>query len=928
MSPDLSRRNALKLLAANMAALVAGCGKPPEHILPYVHMPERLTPGVPLQFATTLPLGGYGRGVLCSSVEGRPIKVSGNPLHPASLGATDVFAEADVLGLYDPDRSQACRQDGGLCAWEEVEAALRPRLDAIRGGAGFRLLTGPISSPTLLRLIEELRRKSSNFRWHIHDPLEDSAARQGSVLAFGKPLFFLPRLGEVEVLATLDADPLGPGPAQIFHARGFSQRRRMRAGEMRMSRVYALQSAPTLTGANADHVVTLSPGDVGAAAVALARALGAPLPEPKLTAALQRKIAAIGRELAAHPRHALVLAGPSQPPDIHALTHWINKKLAAPIACFNPSSDAATLAELAADLAAGKVDTLLVCGCNPAYDAPGDSPIRDAIRKARFSLHHGLYFDETASLCGWHVPESHPLEAWGDLRSVEGTASFTQPLIEPLYDTRTLGALLAWFTGEANAKDYDLVRATWSAEKGADFEAFWRKGLHDGVVAGSAPVAIDPGEPALPKIEPPPPDSGFALRVRPDPNRYDGSFANNAWLQECPKPLTKEVWGNSIGISPADADRVGVTNGDRLQLSTGDRAIVAPARIDSGCAEGVLSLDLGHGRAQAGHIGTGIGANAYALRSTEALWSIAGVEARKEDGGPGFLSTQKQFEIDGDRENIFPSETLDRFTHLSAGQADPPSLYPEHDYARADARWAMVIDSAACIGCNACVVACQVENNVPVVGPEEIARNRDMHWLRIDAYELGGPDGRVGFQPVPCMHCEKAPCEPVCPVEASVHDSEGLNVQVYNRCIGTRFCQANCPYKVRRFNFFGYADGQDFSDLGAQIMHARFNPDVTVRARGVMEKCTYCVQRISGARREAEKQQRPLREGDVTTACQDACPTWAIHFGDLADRNSAVSRLRQEPRHFALLGQLGTKPRTTYLADVRNPNPEMEGGGK
>jgi Fe-S-cluster-containing dehydrogenase component len=929
MTLDLSRRSALKLLSANIALIVAGCGKPPEEVLPYVHMPERLVAGVPLQFASTLPLGGYGRGVLCSSVDGRPIKISGNPLHPASLGSTDLFAEAHVLSLYDPDRSQACRRGSDIAAWVDLQTALAERLGILgrTGGDGLRLLTGPLTSPTVLRQIEALRQKFPKLLWHVHDPLEDAAGRQGAALAFGRELQIVPRLGDADVLVTLDADPLGPGPAQIVNGRGFADRRRVRTGGTPMARLYAIEAAPTLTGANADHRLTLRPGEIAEVAVAIARALGADLREPALPAERADTVAIIARDLQTHPGRALLLAGPSLPAEVHALVHWINAKLSAPVSYAEPLRPATpSLAMLEDDLAAGRVDTLLISGCNPAYDAPADSRIRELIGKATLAVHHGLYWDETARLCGWHVPDSHPLESWGDLRAIDGTASMVQPLIRPLYGSRTLAGLLAALDGNPDADDYDLVRATWAGHGGAEgFEPFWRKALHDGVVAWSASPPVDPGEPKL--VGPPAAavPTGFTLLLRPDPTLFDGSFANNAWLQECPKPLTKEVWGNSLGLNAEDAASLGVTDGDTLRLRRIGREILASVRIAAGHAPGVLSLALGHGRRAAGQVGTGVGTDAYALRTAADLWRLGNVEAAKASGGPVLFSTQKQFAIDGDREDIFP---VLRFGELPAAPLDShpgpvPSLLPRPDYAQAAARWAMVIDASSCIGCNACVLACQVENNVPVVGPEEIARNRDMHWLRIDAYDLEEQDGRAGFQPVPCMQCETAPCEPVCPVGASVHDSEGLNVQVYNRCVGTRFCEANCPYKVRRFNFFGYADGQDYANLGAKIMQAHNNPDVTVRARGVMEKCTYCVQRISGARREAEKENRPLREGDVTTACQNACPTQAIAFGDLNDQASAVARLRTEPQHFTLLGHLDTKPRTTYLADIRNPNPDL-----
>ena len=930
-TPDLSRRSALKLLSANAALIAAGCGKPPEEIVPYVHMPERVIPGIPMQFASTLPLAGYGRGVLCTSVEGRPIKVSGNPLHPASLGATDVFAEAAVFSLYDPDRSQSVRHGGEIAPWVGLQTALMPQFAswAATRGRSLRILTGPLTSPTALRQIGLILKKYPEARWHVDDPLGDRAARKGAVLAFGRDVTLRPRWAEVDVLLSLDADPIGPGPAQIADARGFSDRRRVRGGTTAMLRFTAIEAAPTLSGANADQRLAWPLDRIENGAMALVRALGADLPDPGLLEPDRRHIDALARDLQAHPGRGLVLAGASLRPEIHTLVHWINARLGAPLDRIAPAvpSDSGTLADLAADLHAGHVGTLLVAGCNPVHDAPPTLDFTGAIGKAALSIALGQHVDETGAACTWHVPESHPLESWSDLRAIDGTASIVQPLIRPLYDTRTLHSMLAALIGDFSADDRALIRDTWRPQAKADFEPWWRKVLEDGIVPGSAAAPLDLPQSPLPKVEPAAAPAGPVLLIRPDPSLWDGAFANNAWLQECPKPLTKEVWGNSLGLGPADAARLGVTDGDLVAVKAGDRSVTVPARLLAGAAPGTFSLTTGYGRSRAGTIGSDLGVNAFRLADHEGHRVVA-VEVMRQGGRGALHSTQEQFRLEGEDHDLFPALTLAELPQ--ARPDDPhgpvPTLLPDHDYTKALARWAMVIDTSVCIGCNACVVSCQAENNVPVVGPKEIDRNRDMHWLRVDHYSFAH-DGveRSGFQPIPCMHCETAPCEPVCPVSASVHDSEGLNVQVYNRCIGTRFCEANCPYKVRRFNFFGYAGDQAYRDLGEPVMQAHYNPNVSVRARGVMEKCTYCVQRISGARREAEKENRPLADGDVVTACQSACPTRAIFFGNLNAPDSEVGRLRREPHHYALLDELNTKPRTTYLASVRNPDPAFGG---
>jgi Fe-S-cluster-containing dehydrogenase component len=924
----LSRRTALKLLAGQMALLATGCSRPREEIVPYVRTPERLVPGVPLQFATTLDLGGFGRGVLCTSIEGRPIKIEGNPLHPASLGATDPFAEATVLSLYDPDRSQAVRNAGEISNWTAFLDAMQPRLEALaaRNGEGLRILTGPISSPTLLRQIKGLRQRFPALQWHAHDPLYDSAAHEGANLAFGRPVTSVYRLGDADIIVSLDADPLGPGPMQIANARGFSERRRVRKDASNIGRLYAIESSPTLTGANADHKLVLSPVQIADFAVAIARKLGADLAEVPLPAALGAFQEEVTRDIVAHPGRALVIAGPTLSPEVHALCHWINAQVQAPVDYLERGEQAtsASLTDLVRDLNAGKVQELFLLHCNPAYDAPPVLGFAQAVAKAPFRAHLGCYFDETAALCEWHIPATHILESWSDLATSSQAASLVQPLIAPLYETRSAHEMLAALAGSV-ASGYALVRETWAAGTPADgYEAWWRRALHDGIIAGNAMQKISGLAPALPQLKTAA-ASALTLVLRPDPCVYDGSLANNAWLQELPKPLTKEVWGNSIGISPTDAAALKIADGDVLRLSANGGSLAAPARIAAGHASGILSLYLGHGRTAAGVIGTGVGANAYLLRA-DASWAVDGVGATPTGERRPLPSTQHRFALDGEAADLFPSYTLDQFHALNgrAQQVDRASFLPAQP--RNGARWGMVIDTSLCIGCNACVLACQVENNSPVVGPDEIARGRDMHWLRIDAYEIGTPENpRMGFQPVPCMHCETAPCEPVCPTGASVHDSEGLNVQVYNRCIGTRFCEANCPYKVRRFNYFGYADGQEYADLGTDVLRASHNPDVTVRSRGVMEKCTYCVQRISRARRAADKEDRAIADGEVVTACQAACPTKAIVFGDLSMGDAQVSAFGREPHNYRLLDHLNTRPRTSYLAQVRDLNPNLAG---
>ncbi len=927
----LDRRAALKFFFSGVASALTSCSRPDEQVVPYVEMPEREVPGVPLRFASALPLAGYGRGVIVTSVEGRPIKIDGNPRHPASLGATDVFAEATVLSLYDPDRSKAPWSGGRIQSWNAFEVALQPRLQqaAAQHGAGFALLTGRVTSPTMTAQVGALLAAMPQARWYRYEPVEDDALADGVFRAFGRAAIALPRFSDTRVALLLDADPLGCGPDQVRLGHDIIAARQSHAPRDRL-RLYAVEPSLSLSGALADHRLPLHPDLIGNIAMEVARAAGADLPAASLPAEADQFAKSAVADLMARRGAATVLAGPRQSADVHAVCHWINAQLDAPVDYIAPLDPvtmrhADSLRAFADDGHAGHIRTLIIIGANPVYDTPGELALSDALASIPFTAHLGLYRDETAARSTWHLPLSHVLESWSDVRAFDGTASIVQPLIRPLYDSRTAHEFLALLGNAATASSFDLVREQWRRNATGDFDTWWRQALQDGVVAGSAAPKITLPKPQLPQqLTPARTTTDFALTLAPDPAVFDGSAANNAWLQECPKPFTKEVWGNALRIAAADASELGVVDGDVLRLAAGSTAIEAPVLVQSGQEPRTIAATLGYGRSIAGIIGNGIGVDVYPLRRTDTPWLTSNVTVTPTRRNHNVLRTQHFFALEGEAAELQPRLNLadiDKGKDFDKPGAEPPTLYPPHDYDTY--KWAMVIDTSACIGCNACVVACQAENNVPIVGPDEIAEGRDMHWLRIDDYVI---DGRLGFSPVPCMHCEHAPCEPVCPVAASVHDSEGLNVQVYNRCVGTRFCQSNCPYKVRRFNFFGYADGEEYKGFGAEIVKAVFNPDVTVRSRGVMEKCTYCVQRISRARRAAEKDHRRIRDGEVVTACQAACPARAISFGDLSDPDARVNALRAEPHSYALLGKLGTRPRTTYLARLQNPNPNFGNG--
>ncbi len=931
----LDRRQALKLLAGSMALALNSCGRPKEEIVPYVDMPERVTPGVPLQFATALPLGGYARGVLVTSHEGRPTKIEGNPRHPASLGASDVFAQAAVMSLYEPDRSAAVHNSDGLSSWDAFTGALQAQMQQEKGrnGSGLRILTGCVTSPTLIRQLQALSKDFPEARWHRYEPVNDDAALAGAEQAFGRRLTAIPRIADAAVILTLDADPLGPGPEQIRLGNEFSRVRQPTRSTDSFLRLYAVESCWRPTGANADERLALRPDLMRNVALNVASRFGGESTGGELPAEAQRFVKAVADDLMRNSGRAIVLAGRSQPPEIHALCHWINAQLKAPVDLIEPvdpvnHGSAESLKTLTDDMHADRVQTLLVIDSNPVHAAPGELAFGDAMTRVPFTAHLGLYDDETAARCEWHLPLSHELESWSDLRAFDGTASVVQPLIQPLYDTRTAHHLIGLLQGQLSLSPHQAVQETWHTGDSSDFDKTWRRYLHDGLIADTAQKPVAPPQAKRPDVQPAEAASGLILALAPDPSIWDGGrFSNNAWLQECPKPVTKEVWGNSLDISPKDAAAHGITDGDLVKLSRGNISVEAPAHIQEGQAEGAVAATLGYGRSRVGAIGNSIGFDVYSLQTPEALWTVSGIHIEGTGRRREMLTTQHQFTLDGEQEDILRTLAIQNYPHgkVSAPERgeELPTLLPKWPYDTYS--WAMVIDTSVCIGCNACVIACQSENNIPVVGPDEVSVGRIMHWLRIDTYFIRGREKPPGFQPVPCMHCEQAPCEPVCPVAASVHDSEGLNVQVYNRCVGTRFCQSNCPYKVRRFNFFGYADGQAYANLDADVVQAHFNPDVTVRARGVMEKCTYCVQRISRARKTAEEVDRPIPEGGVVTACQGACPTRAISFGNLNNRDSAVNRLRQEPHHYAMLGHLGTRPRTTYLARLGNPNPALNG---
>jgi molybdopterin-containing oxidoreductase family iron-sulfur binding subunit len=927
---EVGRRQVLKVMAASLglAGLTACSDQPDAQALPYVRTPEFMVPDRPRHYATAVTtLGGYAQPVLGTTHLGRPTKLEGLPEHAASLGAADAFTQAAVLSLYDPDRSSAPRLGGQIATWGTFDKAMvdnAARLDA-RQGEGLRLLTGQQTSPTFGRQWAALKARWPKARWHVLEAVHDDLRGEATRRVFGRPLQSLLRLDRAEVVVCLDDDPLGPGSAQTLNARRWAMRRRAYQEGAGDHRLFVAEPTPTLTGAVAQDRLITEHGRIGLVAAGLAAALGEGTVPAGLTERERGWIAAIVEALGAAPGRGLVSVGAHQQVEVQALGLWIAARLGAvgttlelidPVV-LTPSDGAGSFEILAADMAAGRVDTLMVLDANPAYAAPADIHFVQALGKVRMTIHAGLHVDETARLCRWHVPIEHDLETWTDARAIDGTVSIVQPLVRPFRDVRSRHALIEAVQGGPNVDGRELVAQTWRATWGQGFEDRWREALRRGFVEGSAvsTVSVLPaGEPAF---EPSPPMEGLEVIFRPDPCLWDGRFANNPWLQELPKPLSKVTWDNVLAIAPALARDLGVANGALVRVEAGGRTLEAAAWITPGQARRTVTAFLGYGRRLPEQLGDGHGYDAYALRSSSAPWAVGGARLVKAQGVRLLASTQAHQALEG--HDFVRSIAREAALAPAAPRHRAISFYP--DKPQEGPAWGLSVDTDLCIGCNACVTACDAENNIAMVGKDQVAKGREMHWLRIDHYFEGDPDAPSDFfQPVPCMHCEQAPCEMGCPVEATVHAPDGLNLQVYNRCIGTRTCSSYCPYKVRRFNWF------DFTKNDPPERQAQRNPNVTVRSRGVMEKCTYCIQRISDARIQAKIEGRQIADGEIKTACQQTCPTDAIVFGNIRDSQSAVSRRKASPRDYALLEEANTRPRTTYLARITPTKAEGESG--
>ena len=949
----VSRRGFLKLMGASMAlAGMAGCTKQPdETIYPYVKQPEDLVLGKPMYFATAHPFSTGGVPLLVKSDEFRPIKIDGNPEHSYNRGGSDPYSQGTLLDLYDPDRSQHVLLRGENREWAEFAQEFREKVAATKDGTGIYFLSSMITSPTLARQWKAVQAAYPKATLVQYDP-----ALAGTPLAKGVNVQYA--LDQADVIVSLDADFLSGASFPGFHklVRDYAMRRKQ--PENGMNRLYAIEGSPTTTGMKAEHRLGLRASEVPAFTAALASALGVSgvqVPAYAWTPAQQKFLNALVKDLKANAGKSAVIPGLYQDESVTSLALAINAALgntgktvlvssepAVPL----PSDQMAGMKALAADLNAGKVSWLVILNGNPIYNAPADLNFLDAFNKAGMVVHLGSHLDETGQIAQWHIPSAHFLESWSDTRAYDGTVSIVQPMIDPLYGGKSAHDVFQLLLDEPMLSAYEAVRTTWKPVIKGDFEAGWRKVLHDGWIEGTAYATV--GTTPAGRMIAPAPTSKESVEIifRPDPSVYDGRWSNVGWLQELPKPITNLSWDNAAIVSGATLTKLGLEEDDILEISVGNGRVKAPVIVGPGHPDNSVTVHLGYGRQFAGRVGSGEGFNAYLIRSTwgplyatgslkkvEGKWGVAITKSHYQDHRSAMVSGEgtgnNSIEADealGPR-GIIRYATLEEFTsnpnfaHEGEGRETPTrdtTLFPNWAYNEANA-WGMSIDMNSCTGCNACIVSCYAENNIPVVGKQQVRIGRNMQWLRIDTYfegDLSAP--RAHFQPMACQHCENAPCEQVCPVGATVHTPEGLNMMVYNRCVGTRYCSNNCPYKVRRFNFLLY------SDYETESLKLMRNPDVTVRSRGVMEKCTYCVQRINEVKITADKENRNIRDGEIVTACQQACPAKAITFGNINDKKSRVTEQRAQKRSYQVIADINTRPRTTFVAEVLNMNSELE----
>ncbi len=938
----VSRRNFLSIMGASLAmAGLVGCRRPVEKIIPYVSQPESIIPGVPNYYATTFPFGRTPLGVIVESHEGRPTKIEGNKAHPSTRGKSNGFMQAEILNLYDPDRTTEVLHQGEksdkakfTTFWNEQLAELREV-----SGKGLAVVIEPHCSPTLANLGQDLKRLMPEGLYIGYNPISDDAARAGSD---EQPTH---QFDKAKIILSLDSDFLGTEDDNLISTRQFADGRRVLNPGDEMSRLYVVEPDFSITGVSSDHRLRLPRSAVEKFTVALISELenqGLGSFEIAMGSHnFDRKwLSTLASDLIKNKGASLVVAGRTQPAEVHVLVKKLNSALdnVGKTVAYLPISPSETdidftnsLHELDEAVKANDITTLVMLGGNPVYNAPTNLNFQKLLKKVTHTVHLSDRLNETSQLVDWHLPRAHWLESWGDAATSDGVKSVIQPLIEPLFggigDVEFLNLIV---TGE-NRPGHEIVRESWQKFITGDFETGWRKVLHDGLLASDQSTLRDTQQTAnfnraertisypdaveisAHKLE---------LIFQVSPTLYDGRYANNGWMQELPHPVSKLTWDNAAAVSTTTANDLGVTNGDVVALTHNGKSLELPIWIVPGLADNMISLELGYGQKSSGRVANNVGVNAYAMRTDENCYALSGVTLTKTGNTYPLASTQDHGSMEG--RPIVRQATRDHYVaHPAFAQemAEHPPLrgiYPEHDYSKGY-QWGMAIDLSSCTGCNSCTVACQSENNISVVGKEQVANGREMHWIRMDRYFTGETENPTAvFQPVTCQHCENAPCEQVCPVQATSHDKEGLNVMTYNRCVGTRYCSNNCPYKVRRFNYFNFVKDTP------EIVKLAMNPDVTMRSRGVMEKCTFCTQRINQARISAKKSDVPIADGQVTTACEQACPADAITFGNINDPDSRVVKVKKQNRNYELLAELNTKPRNSYLAIIKNRHPELE----
>ncbi len=1015
LSDESDRRDFIKLMSASLLLAgvgLTGCRKPEEYIYPFGKMPENYIHGVPQYYATAMPTRSGAVPLVVKSHEGRPVKVEGNPQHPDSNGGTDVFAQASILGLYDPDRAtRFAKSSSGIPKRQAVEALAAAASEVLATrGTGLAVLLDRSTSPTRARLIEMITRRCPGVKIYSYEPLDPTLGQRAASIAFGTEGTLYYNLDRAKVILSLDCDFLGNEEDSHRLIRGFAKGRKISKPGDGMNRLYAVEGLMTLTGANADHRLRLAAGSIGqvAAQIAVEVLKEADGSDSGLVRALETAAGGVvagvnaawvkgcAKDLLANKGSAIVMAGQRQPLAVHLVALAINAAIRSVGSVLEvrsaPPLVGGSISELAQALDQGQVTTLAIVGGNPSYNAPADLNWGAAVTKAKSVFRLGYYEDESFSTAHYHFAAAHYLESWGDARTSDGTLVPVQPLVQPLFEGMTDIEFLAILSGFASTNPYDLVRDTVKGLSGGGvFEEVWKKFLHDGYLPGTASAVASVslnGASLVPHLldlkGPTPSASSLEVAFARDYSVDDGRYANNGWLQELPDPVTKMTWDNAILMSRKTARELKVENSDVITVEVEGRKVTGPVWTQPGMADFTLGLQLGYGRSKGGRIarfkGKAVGYNAYAIRTSKAPYLARGAKVTKTGETYPIACTQDHWSMEGRpivREaNLAQYEAKPGFAknmdldahmaHVPMDKDGKPEMIYKHPYVAQPAlkseihQWGMSIDLSSCVGCSACVIACQSENNIPIVGKEQVAKGREMHWIRIDRYYAGDlklralqrdtetdeaqqfkewiDDPQMVTQPMLCQHCENAPCESVCPVNATVHDAEGLNVMAYNRCVGTRYCSNNCPYKVRRFNFFDYnkrpiesfykgplaTRPRDEWELTKLVK----NPDVSIRMRGVMEKCTFCSQRIEQAKIAQKVLAGPTDAVRVPTdafktACQQACPAEAIVFGNMLDPESQVSKLKQQQRDYSVLGFLDTRPRVTYLAKIRNPNPAM-----